>query len=235
MPFNTSSRIKLALMLLACLSAHVHAGQNDTDAAAKPAQGIESAQRALPTRSNTVSEPAHYQHVYIDTKEPNAGSLQTISLGDAVRSNVLASSELQAKPLAKIAPESLSWVVLDRGFSRPSSIEGVGGAGLMPSTFVEVNFPLNETVPIQPERLKSLTDIAKRVGGIFFVVAYADESGIEASNKLLSDERAKAVAQALMDAGVNPTRVKAVGAGISRLYPGLDANRRASVTFRVVE
>jgi outer membrane protein OmpA-like peptidoglycan-associated protein len=197
--------------------------------------GIDTGQRALPTISSNISLPAHYQHVYIDTSMKNASSLQTISLADAVSSNVLASSDFQVQTLAKIDPVKLKWAVLDRGFERPKEIEGVGGAGAQANNFSEVNFIWNGTDILNPDRLQALVSLASRVGGVFHVVGYADESGVEASNKTLSEERAKAVVTALTAAGVNPSRVLAAGAGVSRLYRGLDANRRASIAFRVVE
>lgn len=197
--------------------------------------GIDVAQRALPTRINNIKQVAHYQHVYIDTRDGNAGSLQTITLADAVQGNVLASSDLQVKRLAKIDPKSLQWAVLDRGFERPKELEGVGGAGVDVNNFSEVNFPLNGTDILNSDRMTTLISLASRVGGVFHVVGYADESGIEAGNQKLSVERAKAVADALIAAGVNPSRVLTSGAGVSRLYQGLDANRRASITFRIVE
>lgn len=234
MQFNIPLRLSLGVVSMLGLAAGA-AAQAVLPESPRIEPVIDAAQRALPTRTTNVLERAHYQHVYIDKSASNSGSLQTISLEDAVNSNVLASSPLQAKPLDHIDPQSLTWIVLDRGFARPSSLEGAGGAGLTTTTFAEVNFALNETVILQPERLKTLTDLAQRIGGIFYVVAYADESGLEASNKTLSEERAKSVAEALTAAGVNASRVKATGAGISRIYQGLDANRRASITFRVVE
>ena len=197
--------------------------------------GIDTAQRALPTIATSVSQPAHYQHVYIDTRDANAGSLQTITLEDAVKNSVLASADIQVKRLDHVDADSLKWVVLDKGFARPKELEGVGGVDVLNLNFAEVNFALNETEILNPTKLNALLKVAGRVGGVFYVVGYADESGIESKNQTLSQDRAKAVADSLVAGGVNPLRVKATGAGISRTYRGLDANRRASITFRVIE
>lgn len=197
--------------------------------------GIDTAQRALPTKTGNVVQPAHYQHVYIDTRDEAAGSLQTISLQDAVNNNVLASSEMQAKPLGKIDQASLKWVVMDKGFARPESLEGVGGADVKPNNFSEVNFDPSHTEILNRTKLDELLKLASRVDGMFYVVGYADETGIEANNRTLSQDRAKAVSEALVAGGVSPSRVKAVGAGISRTYQGLSANRRATISFRAVK
>lgn len=224
---------------LACLALAAAAWATQAGAQQQTAQahqrGIEAAERALPTRTSNVKEPAHYQHVYIDSAQRNAGSVQTVGLADAVEHNILASSDLQAKPLAKIEPDSLRWLVIDKGFARPSSLEGVGGAGVAETTFSEVNFPLNEVEIINPENLAVITKVAARLGGVIHVVGYADESGLELSNQDLSERRAKAVAESLISSGVNPIRVKVVGAGVSRIYPGLDQNRRATVAFQVTK
>lgn len=196
---------------------------------------IDVAHRALPTLVSNVEQPAHYQHVYIDPLSPSAGSLQTITLDDAVKHGVLASSDFQTKPLSKIDPDGLKWSVLERGYKRPTEIEGVGGVGIENNNFAEVNFDLNQTDILNPDHLTKLITKAGRVSGVFHVVGYADESGIESRNLKLSAERAQAVAQALTSAGVNRSRVVDSGAGVSRLYPGLRANRRASVTLLIAE
>lgn len=197
--------------------------------------GIDTAHRALPTKTDNVVQPAHYQHVYIDTRDENAGSLQTISLQDAVNSNVLASSDLQAKPLEKIDPASLKWIVMDKGFPRPDSLEGVGGAGVQLNNFSEVNFATNLTEILDRTKLDELLKLASRVDGMFYVVGYADETGIEASNQTLSQDRAKVVSDAIVAGGVSPSRVRAIGAGISRAYQDLGANRRATIAFLVTK
>ena len=204
-------------------------------AISQPPYGVDSAFRALPTTKNVVEQPAHYQHVYIESSSKNAGSIQTITLRDAVDHNVLASSDLQVKRLSKVDTGGLNWVVLDKGNVTPSPLEGVAGANATPITFAEVNFDLNLTEIINPQKLLPLVQLASRVGGIFYVVGYADESGIESKNITLADARAKSVRSALVDAGINPTRIFANGAGISRIYPGLDLNRRTSISFKVVD
>lgn len=198
-------------------------------------QGIESAQRALPTRVGNVKQTAHYQHVYIDSMDENAGSLQTIPLEDAVANNVLASSPLQVKNLDAVEGNGQRWVVMDVGFARPTDIEGVGGADVHSKLFSSVHFNLNETEILDKSRLEELLKLASRVSGMFYVVGYADETGIESKNLTLSKDRAQAVADTLIAGGVNATRVKVSGAGVSRLYSTLAENRHASITFRVLE
>lgn len=238
-PFSLSLLVSVAAMLTAGCATHTPVGQ-ETQARIAPAavnedRGIESAQRALPTRVDNVKQPAHYQHVYIDSQDENAGSLQTITLADAVENNVLASSPLQVKRLDKVDPAGLRWVVMDRGFHRPSEIEGVGGADVQSKLFTNVNFNVNETEILNKSRLDELLALAARVSGMFYVVGYADETGIESKNLTLSKDRAQAVADALIAGGVNATRVKVAGAGVSRTYPTLAENRHASITFRVLE
>jgi outer membrane protein OmpA-like peptidoglycan-associated protein len=212
--------------------------KNSTEApvveAPKPNNGIDTSQRALPTLSTTVVQPAHYQHVYIDTANPNAGSIQTITLDDAIKSEVLASNELQAKPL-KLDQKSMAWLVLDRDFSRPTELEGVGGEMAQANAFAEVNFALNKAEVLNPERVLKLAELAKRLSGAFNVIGYADESGLDIPNTKLANDRAAAVAELLVANGVNSSRITATGAGISRAYPTLEANRRASIAYRVIE
>ena len=240
MYFNKQSQTLISLAVLVLMAGCTSAPQVAAVDLAAPApvktRGVDVAARALPTRTTTIAEPARYEHVYIDTASSSATSLQTITLEDAVKSEVLASSELQVKPLSKIDEKALNWIVLDAtGYKTPSAIEGVGGAGIEDGHFAEVNFPLNGTDVLNEDHLASLIAKARRVAGVFNVVGYADESGIYQSNVELATERAKVVATLLVDAGISRTRVIDVGAGISHLYPGLDANRRASVTFRIEE
>lgn len=196
---------------------------------------IDVAQRALPTKISNVEQAAHYQHVYVDSTSDSAQSLQTISIEDAVKSNVLASSDLQVKPLSDIDKKSLNWAVFETAAKSPSEIEGVGGVGVESANFAEVNFSLNGTEILNSDHITALVDKSRRVSGIFHVVGYTDETGTEFGNKRLAVDRAKSVAKALIAAGVNQSRVLDAGAGVSRLYPSLEANRRASVTFRIVE
>lgn len=198
-------------------------------------KNIDTAQRALPTTASNARQPAHYQHVYLDTQDKKAGSLQTITLEDAVTSNVLASSELQVKRLSKIDPDSLTWLVLEKGFPRPHELEGVGGADTKTNNFSEVHFDVNQTTILDRTQLDALIKLSGRVEGFFTVVGYADETGVEAGNLTLSQDRASAVSEALVRAGVNASRVKASGAGVSRTYPSLAENRRASVSFRIAK
>lgn len=208
---------------------------SDKPVAVAPAlveHGIESAQRALPTVVTNVKQVAHYDHVYIDSSDVNARSLKTITLEDAVAHDVLASSPL---PVVRqeIDASKLEWVTFDSGFERPTSIEGVGGFGVEDGNFVEVNFDVDKTEILNKEKISPLIDKAARVSGIFYVVGYADETGIESKNKALSLNRAISVKEMLVQANIHPTRVIGTGAGVSRTYPELSSNRRASIVFKV--
>lgn len=194
---------------------------------------VEVAQRALPTRIENTSQPAHYQHVYIDRRDEKSRSVQTISLDDAIKSQVLASSEFEVKALDTVNSKSLQWIVLDRGFGRPSELEGVGGSFVKTSTLADVFFGVGQSDVTDQDTVKTLTKIASRLDGVFHVVGYTDETGAEVKNKALSLARAIAVKDLLVAGGVNPDRIDVVGAGVSRTFPTLEANRRASISFRV--
>lgn len=189
--------------------------------------------RALPTRFNNVVQPAHYQHVFIEASDPAAVTVQTISLEDAVASNVLASAELQVRQLQPVGGAELKWVVLDRDFRRPSELEGVAGSDAQMSNFRELKFRLGSSEILDKPLLDDLLRLASRTDGVFYVVGFADESGVEAKNKTLSLQRARSVAQYLQSGGVHPSRIKASGVGISRIYQELEDNRRVSVSFLV--
>lgn len=197
------------------------------------ANGIESAQRALPTLVTNVTQNAHYDHVYVDSRDANARSLKTITLEDAVAHDVLASSPF---PVVRqeIDPSKLQWVTFDNADSRPSSIEGVGGSGVEDGNYVEVNFDVDKTEILNREKIQPLIAKAGRVSGIFYVVGYADETGIEAKNRTLSTNRAISVKELLAQANIHPSRIIDSGAGVSRTYPHLALNRRASISFKVL-
>lgn len=190
-------------------------------------------QRALPSRITNVAQPAHYQHVFIDSADPAALTVQTISLEDAVASNVLASAELEVRPLRPLAGGDLTWAVVERDFRRPSELEGIGGADAQKTVFRELKFEVGKADVLDKSTLDDLLRLASRVDGLFYVVGYADESGVESKNKALSLDRARAVAQHLEAGGVHPGRIRASGAGVSRLYRDLQDNRRVSVSFLV--
>ena len=209
-----------------------------SDALGVPVQrdnGIEVAVRALPSRLDNISQPAHYEHVYLDSMSASASSLQTISLADAVKNDVLASSDLQVRPLPKIDPKTLKWAVFEFGSQRPSELQAVGGEDVESNNFSEVNFALNESEILNMDHLAALIAKARLVGGFFYVVGYTDETGSEQHNSELAKSRAQSVATALLAAGIHPTRIIASGAGVSRLYSELEPNRRASVSFRISE
>lgn len=193
--------------------------------------GIETAQRALPTVVTNATQNAHYDHVYIDSKDADARSLRTIPLADAVAHNVLASDP---KPVVRqeLDPSKLLWFVTDKGDKRPSNLEGIGGFGIGDGNYVEVNFDVDKTAILNPDRVQFLIDKAKRVSGMFYVVGYADETGIESKNETLSKNRAISVKGMLTEASIHPTRIVDAGAGVSRTYPDLASNRRVSITFK---
>lgn len=191
---------------------------------------IESSYRALPTKSGSAIQPAHYQHVYLNSADPNAGSLKTITLKDAVENDVLASSDLHVVPLSG---ERLKWSVFDKGLIRPTALEAVGGSDVVSSNVVEVNFDTDKTEILNPENLAQLVKHALRVSGTVYVVGYADETGIESKNETLSLARADVVVDALTQAGIPRAKINRFGAGVSRYYSSLSLNRRTSVSFHI--
>lgn len=195
---------------------------------------VEVAQRALPTRTGNITQPAHYQHVYIDPRDDASRTVQTISLQDAIHNQVLASADFEVKALEALSAKPLQWIVLDRGFARPSELEGVGGASAKPTTFADVFFAVGQAHVSDMAAVNALTQLAARLDGVFHVVGYTDETGAEAPNKALSLARAHAVKDLLVAGGVHPGRIEVAGAGVSRTFEGLQANRRASISFRVL-
>jgi outer membrane protein OmpA-like peptidoglycan-associated protein len=179
-----------------------------------------------------VKQPAHYQHVYVESSDPSATSLKTITLRDAVYSDVLASSDLKVQ---KINKDRLNWLVMGAAPKQPTEIEGVGGFDVISNNNVEVNFDTDKTDILNLANLQPLVQKASRVSGTFYVVGYADETGIEQKNELLSQNRAQSVVSVLVSAGVNRTRIIDAGAGVSTLYTELALNRRAAVSFYVDE
>lgn len=228
-----STKSFVALALLACMASASAQQAPVLDPNGK-AVSISAGSRAMPTQTTSVVEPARYQHVFVDSKSPSGRTVQTISLQDAVANDVLASSELEIQRQQAIERGSLVWIVTEAGgVRRPSDLEGAGGEGAAAVNASEVNFALNEADILNPERLSSLLRVASRLNGVFHVVGYADETGPESLNAMLSKQRADSVAQFLKDQGVNESRIQAKGAGVSLLYPGLPENRRATVVFMV--
>lgn len=195
--------------------------------------GVDSAYRALPTLSGNAKQPAHYQHVYVKEGSPEAKSIQTISLNDAVASNVLASSDYQVQKLDAVG--SLKWIVLDTAPLKPREIEGIGGEGVDRHNSIDVNFDVDKTEILNKQNLQSLITKSKRVQGLFCVFGYADETGTEATNEALSEQRAQVVVDSLVEMGVSIASIKSEGSGVSYIYPTLAANRHTSVTFIIKE
>jgi hypothetical protein len=170
--------------------------------------------------------------VYVDSQDVNARSLRTIPLTDAIAHDVLASSE---KPVIRqeLDPSKLTWIVSGKPDLRPTSLEGVGGYGVADATYVEVNFDVDKTEILNKENVQTLIDKAARVSGMFYVVGYADKTGIEAKNQTLSSNRATSVKSLLTEASINESRILDSGAGVSTTYPDLAANRRTAITFKI--
>lgn len=227
---KTISFLNLCLMMELTGCSVISPAPSSSSTTILDARGIEVASRALPTQQATVVQPAHYQHVYVDSSDPQAGSLQTVTLKDAVENNVLASTD---KKVQRIDKNGLNWLVFDKSARQPSEIEAVGGIDVLNNNSVEVNFDTDKTDILNIENLQPLIVKASRVSGVFYVVGYADETGSEGKNELLSQNRAKSVVDTLVAAGVNRSRINDFGAGVSHLYSDLALNRRTSVLFNI--
>ncbi len=85
------------------------------------------------------------------------------------------------------------------------------------------------------ERLEMLAEEIKSIGGKYVIEGYADSAtGTESWNQTLSDNRAKAIYDVLVNKyGVNPNSIKAVGMGATDIYKQIELNR--NVLVRVVE
>lgn len=83
-----------------------------------------------------------------------------------------------------------------------------------------------------------LADVSTRAGGEAVVIGYADRVGTPQSNEVLSLQRAKAVRQMLIDQGIAPDKIEAIGRGerepVVPTGPGVDEprNRRVEVLVR---
>ena len=106
---------------------------------------------------------------------------------------------------------------------------------------VTVTFARN-SASLSGESIKSL-DVAARlfrdVNPVrMFAVGYADPSGSEYSNLLISAKRALVVKDALVARGIPPDRVQIQAFGASELAdqeaPASPSNRRVVVTWRVI-
>jgi len=194
-------------------------------------RGIGATERALPTRLTTVQQSARYEPVFVDADDDMSGSLQTISLSDAVANQVLASSDLLLNRLESLDQTAFSWVVLSKDFPRPNELEALAGAGARSSAFAEVHFAPKEAGILDVNRLDPLLKLSSRVSGIFYLVGYGDERG--KLTDVLALDRATAVADALKAGGVNPSRIQVFAGGVSDTYREPERNRRVTIAFHV--
>lgn len=102
--------------------------------------------------------------------------------------------------------------------------------------YINVYFDVNKT-KIQNGSLNALNYLKQFMRDNPTVTAtligYADETGSEAKNQTLSLKRAKAVNNILVSAGINPTRLSYLGAGVDRSVTK-DARQFARrVTFKI--
>ena len=114
-------------------------------------------------------------------------------------------------------------------------------AGAVVNNQVVVTFPLGGST-LTPEDNKQL-DLAARLFRdvnpvLMFTTGYADHSGDEYSNVLLSAKRAETVKRALVARGIPPDRLLLQALGESELAntsdPLAPANRRVVITWRLL-
>jgi outer membrane protein OmpA-like peptidoglycan-associated protein len=104
----------------------------------------------------------------------------------------------------------------------------------------EINPRQRQNLAAAAQTIQKLLQTASPAGGTLVVelVGHADSSGPEATNVLLSQERADSATQALVRLGVPAQSLRATGVGLSApLRPETDEENRQynrSVTFRVV-
>lgn len=230
--------ISAAAMLSACGSMTAKEGGPSSKGAligSADFRGVELAQRALPTSGKTATTNAHIDHVYLDPGWSGLDSLETIDLEDAIQNDVLITSDFapQALAAAHLRGPSAQILRLPFGQARPSPKESFAGAGMDLGIEAFVNFDLGSSEMINPERLTPLIERAGSVAGEFVVLAYTDSLGTEPFNKTLAKERADQVAFQLQAAGVNASRIKSVGVGVSQKFSDHASNRHAVVLFYV--
>jgi outer membrane protein OmpA-like peptidoglycan-associated protein len=227
----------LALTLLSgCANEMVVVSTPTPQAPILPSPVIQLSERATPTTGSTATTKAHYEHVFLDGNAKDRRSLKSIELNDAINNDVLINSDLQtqtldSKRLRSRVNAGSTWVVMDKVYPKPTRKEAVGGEGIDAGMDAEVYFDLNETLMKNPERLTAMVERSRLIAGEFYVVGYTDATGGEKQNEKLSQERAKAVSDALIEAGINKTRVQSKGLGVSSKHPSHELNRRAIVVF----
>jgi len=111
--------------------------------------------------------------------------------------------------------------------------------------FKNILFDFGKTT-IRPESMVIITNAAKVMNeeipnSTFYIDGYTDNVGSAAANKTLSKKRAQAIANALIDAGINKNRIVARGLGKdnpkceNKTKEGQQCNRRVEVTIRNIE
>lgn len=121
----------------------------------------------------------------------------------------------------------------------PSGTTTASNAAEHPSVNLMVPFAY-DSADLTPEGIRALAALTtalkdKALGAAHFEIAgHTDATGGDAYNKALSERRAEAARNYLVQNGVEPARLTAVGYGRSRLYdpaaPNAAVNRRVQVT-----
>ena len=108
----------------------------------------------------------------------------------------------------------------------------------LPGPFtVYFDFDDSELTTDARTELADVIEAAQRVsGGSIDIIGYADLSGAEAYNQVLSERRANSVIEFLVEGGVEPARIVGRGLGESNPVVATEApeqrNRRVEITFR---
>jgi len=99
---------------------------------------------------------------------------------------------------------------------------------------------------IRPESMNIIVNATKTMNeeipnSSFYIDGYTDNVGSATANKSLSKKRAQAVANALIAAGIDKTRIMARGLGEenpkcdNKMDEGRQCNRRVEVTIRNID
>lgn len=202
---------------------------------------IQLSERALPTSGSSAVTFARVEHVMIEPGNAGlaksglnldgTGNLETISKSDANENGLNISADLPVKKIDSAALSNLMWAVFDTPDARPNQMEAVGGADIDKGIFADLHFNVGESEILDQDKLKALITRSKWVNGKFFVVGFTDKSGTEKGNIKLAKERATAVEKALLDLGIDKSRIQTKGSGVSYTYIDNAKNRHASVTY----
>jgi OOP family OmpA-OmpF porin len=122
----------------------------------------------------------------------------------------------------------------------PSASRAAGPATALPTASLSVLFPTG-SAELTPAAMKTLDVLGKAVtdprlaGGKFRIEGHTDTVGTPASNKALSDARAKAVANYLASAyHVDPSKLESIGMGEDGLLVKTPAQTPEARNRRVV-